>query len=129
MQNLICQWHIQFVKKVSLRLMGCPKCYFLLFAFSFILNYRLLSKMLQWVLWVLGNFYSVTNIFELHFFEDETAALLIFFTIFTDMHFGSLFFRNEKKNMTTSLSMIHLKCTVVHYTNLNWSSKNKPFLN
>ena len=31
--------------------------------------------------------------------------------------------------MTTSLLMIHLKCTVVHYTNLNWSSKNKPFFN
>ena len=25
--------------------------------------------------------------------------------------------------------MIHLKCTVVHYANLNSSSKNKPFLN
>ena len=57
------------------------------------------------------------------------AALLNFlFSICTVMHFGSLFFLNER-NMTTSLLMIHLKCTVVHYTNLNWSSKNKPFLN
>ena len=33
-QNLICQEHIQFVKKVGLRLTGRRKCYFLLFAFS-----------------------------------------------------------------------------------------------
>ena len=51
-----------------------------------------------------------------------------FFSICTDMHFVSLFFLNER-NITTSLLMIHLKCTVVHYANLNSSSKNKPFLN
>ena len=44
------------------------------------------------------------------------------------MHFGYLIFLNER-NMTTSLLMIYLKCTVVHCTNLNWSCKNKPFLN
>ena len=44
------------------------------------------------------------------------------------MHFISLFFLN-KRNITTFLLMIHLKCTVVHYVNLNSSSINKPFLN
>ena len=44
------------------------------------------------------------------------------------MHFVSLFFLNER-NITTSLLMIHLKRTVVHYSNLNSSSVNKPFLN
>ena len=44
------------------------------------------------------------------------------------MHFVSLFFLNKRK-ITTSLLMIHLKCTVVHYANLNSSSRNKPFLN
>ena len=44
------------------------------------------------------------------------------------MHFVSLFFLNER-NITTSLLMIHLKCAVVHYANLNSSSINKPFLN
>ena len=63
-------------------------------------------------------FYWVRNIFDLHIFENETAALLIFFLICTDMRFGSLFFLNER-NMTTSLLMIHLKVTVKHYTNLN----------
>ena len=41
------------------------------------------------------------------------------------MHFVSLLFLNER-NITTSLLMIHLKCTVVHYSNLNSSSVNKP---
>ena len=50
------------------------------------------------------------------------------FEIFTEMHFVSLFFLNER-NITTSLLMIHLKCTVVHYTNLNSTSINKPFFN
>ena len=77
---------------------------------------------------VLSNFYYVTNIFDLHIFENETATLLNFFEICTDMHFVSLFFLNER-NITTSLLMIHLKCTVVHYANLNSSSKNKAFLN
>ena len=44
------------------------------------------------------------------------------------MPFVSLFFLNER-NITTSLLMIHLKCTVVHYSNLNSSSINKLFLN
>ena len=72
----------------------------------------------QWILRVLSNFYYITNIFDLHIFENETAALLIFFSICTDMHFGSLFFPNER-NMTTSFLMIHLKYTAVDYANLN----------
>ena len=50
-----------------------------------------------------------------------------FFEICTDMHFVSLFFLCER-NITTSLLMIHLKCTVMHYANLNSSTKNKLFL-
>ena len=54
-------------------------------------------------------------------------ALLIFFEISTKMHFLSLFVLNER-NITTSLLMIHLTCTVVHNANLNSSSINKPYL-
>ena len=43
------------------------------------------------------------------------------------MHFVSLFFINER-NIATSLLMIHLKCIIVYYANLNWSSINKPYL-
>ena len=76
---------------------------------------------------VLSNFYYVTNIFDLHIFENEKAALSYFFFNLHGFAFW-LFFLNER-NITTSLLMKNLKCTVVHYTNLNWSSKNKPFLN
>ena len=43
------------------------------------------------------------------------------------MHFVCLFIQNER-NITTSLLMIHLKYTVVHYVNLNSSPINKPYL-
>ena len=39
----------------------------------------------------------------------------------------SLFLLNER-DIRTSPLMIHLKCTAVHYANLNWSSINKTFL-
>ena len=72
-------------------------------------------------------FCYVTKIFDLHAYDNETTALLNFFEICTEMNFVSLFFLNER-NITTSLLMIHLKCTVVHYANLNSSSINKPYL-
>ena len=56
------------------------------------------------------------------------AAILNFFEICTEMHFVSLYFLNER-NITTSLLVIHLKCTVVNYDNLNSSSINQVFLN
>ena len=56
-------------------------------------------------------FYCVTNIFNLYIFDNETPALLIFFEICKEMHFASSFFLNER-NITTSLLMIHLRCTV-----------------
>ena len=43
------------------------------------------------------------------------------------MHFVSLFFINER-NIATSLLMIPLKCIIVYYAKLNWSSINKPYL-
>ena len=43
------------------------------------------------------------------------------------MHFLSLIFLN-KSYITTSLLMIHLKCTAAHYGNLKSSSTNKPLL-
>ena len=51
------------------------------------------------------------------------------FKLFWNLHgnaFPSFIFLN-KRNIATSLLMIHLKCTVVHYANLNSSSNNKPF--
>ena len=71
--------------------------------------------------------YNVTNIFDLHTFDNEATALLNFFEIFTEMHFVSLIFLNER-NITTSLLMVHFKCTVVHYANLNSSPIKRSYL-
>ena len=49
------------------------------------------------------------------------------FLISTEIQFVSLFFLNEQ-NIATSFLVIHLKCSVVHYANLNSSSKNKLYL-
>ena len=127
------------MEKFGLRLTGRRKCYFSIFAFSLFPNFKwLLSKIFQWISRFLSNFYYVKNIFDLQIFENEISvhiskkfkrvALLIFFEFSRDMHFVSLFFLNER-NITISLLMIHLKCTAVHYANLNSSSINKPFLN
>ena len=51
-----------------------------------------------------------------------------FFEICTETYFVSLLFLNQR-NITTFLLMMHLKCTVVHYANLNSSSVNKPISN
>ena len=37
-------------------------------------------------------FYHVTNIFDLHTFDNETTGLLKRFEILTEMHFASLLF-------------------------------------
>ena len=101
----------------------------LIFGFSFFPNFKwLLSKILQLVSSVLWKFYYVTNFFDLNIFDNEMVALLKIFEIFKEMHFVSLFFL-KKRNITISLLMIHLKCTVVHYANLNSNSINKLFLN
>ena len=44
-----------------------------------------------------------------------------------EMLFVSLFFLHER-NITNSFLIIHLKCTAVHYANLNSNSINKPYL-
>ena len=59
-------------------------------------------------------FYYVRNIFGLHIFDNETTAFLKFFEHYTEMHLVSLLFLNEK-NITASLLIIHLKCTVTRH--------------
>ena len=51
-------------------------------------------------------FYYVTNIFDIHAFDNETTALLKFFEISTEMDFVYLLFLNER-NIANSLLMIH----------------------
>ena len=67
------------------------------------------------------------DFFDMHDFDKEKTVLFNCFEISTDMHFASLFFLNER-TITILLLIVHLKCTVVHYANLNSSSINKPYL-
>ena len=97
--------------------------------YLFFPNFKwLLLKISQWISRVLRKFYYVIDIFELHIFDNETAALLNLFEICTKMHFVSLFFLKER-NIKTSILVIHLKYAVLHYANLNSSSINKALLN
>ena len=58
---------------------------------------------------------NATNIFDLHIFENETAALFFFFFFFFNLHgYAFRVFLNER-NMTISLLMIHLQCTCALY--------------
>ena len=64
-------------------------------------------------------FYYVTNIFDLHIFDNKTTVLSTFFEICKEMNFVS-FFLNEG-NIVISRLMVHLKCTAAaHYTNLEF---------
>ena len=84
---------------------GRQTCYFLIFAFSLFPNFKwLLSKI--WIWSVLRKFYYVTNIFDLHNFDSETAALLNFFEIYKEMHFAFYFFLYEW-NITASLLKVY----------------------
>ena len=56
------------------------------------------------------------NFFYLRIFDNEAAIILKFFEVCMEMHFVSLFFLKER-NIATSLLMIHLKCSIVHYAN------------
>ena len=114
---------------------GLLKMLFFNFSVFIFLNFRwLFSKILwknlavvEWISRDLMKFYNVTNIFDLLTFDNETTALSKKFEISTEMHFVSSFSLNER-NITTSLVIIHLKCAVARYANLNSSSINMPYL-
>ena len=92
------------MKKFCLRLKGSSECFFLVFAIFIFPNFKwLLSKILK----------------KNHPFLFSENSM--------EIHFVYLFFVNER-NITTSLLMISLKLTVVHYANVSSSSINKSNL-
>ena len=117
------------MKKLGLRLTGRRKWYFLIFIFSLYANFK-------WLLWKSYNGFLVFLVIS----ATSQISLIYTFVTMKQRHFNFFwslhgyafcffnFFQNER-NITTSLLMIHLKCTAVHYANLNSSSKNKPVLN
>ena len=74
------------------------------------------------------NYYSLTKIWGLEIFDNETTALKIFLKICTEMRFHCLFSLNEKIIAIYHL-MIHIKCIVVICFNKNWSSLKRLFWN
>ena len=125
-------------EKVWLKINGLSKMLFFNFCLFIFPNFKwLLSKSLWKNHSISMDFehsYEVLlrhKCFDLHIFDNETMPLLNFLKIFMEMHFISLFFPNES-NIATSLLMIHLKCTVVHYAIMQVAhyanSANKPYL-
>ena len=114
------------MKKFGLRLMVCWKCYFLIFAFFIFPNFKwLLPKILwknhsflKWILRVLIKYYYVRNTFDLQNFNNWN---------FHEKAFVSLFYPKWKKHYNLTFN-VHLKCTVLHYANVNSSSIDKPYL-
>ena len=56
-----------------------------------------------------------SSLLSLYHIDNETTTLLSLFEICSQMHFISLFFRNEGNIATSFLTF---KCTVVHYAKL-----------
>ena len=71
---------------------------------------------------------TTLQIFLIHTFLTMKWRSIFFFLNLHGNTFFSLFFLKER-NIAMFLLMIHLKCTVVHYANLNSNFLNKPFLN
>ena len=88
-------------------------------------NFKFLSSKVLWKnhLFYHGfqKFYYVPSSFDLYIFEMKQQTFPNFWRF-------AHFFLNER-NITTSILMIHLKFTVVHYANLSPRSMNKLFLN
>ena len=73
------------------------------------------------------NFYNVTNIFDQLILTMKQRSFQNFGK-FTGKCILFLYFFLNERNITTSLLMVHLTCTVMHYSNLNSNSINKLFL-
>ena len=76
---------------------GRLSCCFLIFAFSLFLNFKLLlPKTYNRFRVFLENHKYVTNIFDLHIFDKETATLLNFVEICIEIYFVSYFFQMKE---------------------------------
>ena len=105
--------------------MGRRTCYFLIFAFSlFQISNDSCQKSYNG-LWVFLERSNTSQIFLVYTFLKRNGGS---FKFLWNLHRNAFcFFFLNKRNITTFLGMIYLKCAVVH--NLDPSSINKPFLN
>ena len=117
------------MKKFGLPLTCHRIWYFLIFAFSLYSNFkRLCEKSCNGFSGLLV-IATTSQIFLIYRFVTMKRRHSIFFLKFSRICILFLYFFQNERNITTSLLVIHLRCTVVHYANLNSISKNKPFLN
>ena len=70
---------------------------------------------------------TTSKIFLIYILSQWIDGLLKNFWNFYGNAFCFFIFLN-KRSITTSLLIIHVKCTVAHYANLNSKSINKPYL-
>ena len=122
------------MKNFGLRLKGCRNCYFWSLPFLF---FHISNDYCQKCYGKTIFFYEGFSRVLMKFYTSRKFWIYILLTIkrwpfwnleiSTEIHFVSLFFLNER-NIATSLLIIHLKCTAVHYANLNSNSINKPYL-
>ena len=75
----------------------------------------------------LGSFTTSQFFLSTHFWQWSGNHFKIFWSLHGNAFCFFIFLK--ERNITTSLLMIHLKCSIVHYANLNSSSIDKPFLN
>ena len=125
------------MKKFLSRLTGCQTCNFLVFAFFHFSKFQMtiikdfMEKPIEDFIIRFHGCYEVLlsekYFWSTLFWQWNNDPFNFFFLISTEMHLVSLFLLNER-NITVSLLMIHLKCTVVHFANLNWSSLNEHYL-
>ena len=122
-------------EKVWFTINGLPKmllfnfCFFHFSIFQMTIVKNVMEKPFFFIIDIV-DFYEILlrrKYFRSTYFWQWDKVLLKFFEISMEMHFVSLFPLNEG-DITTSFLMIHLKCTVVHYNNLNPSSINNPLL-
>ena len=101
-------------EKVCFRIDGMSKMLFHFTALFIFPNFK----------WLLSKLLRKNNPFVVIDFKGPNEVLL------RHKYFWSTYFLFllKERNITTSLLLMHLKCTVVHYANLNSSSINKPYL-
>ena len=114
-----------------LQLTGHQGCYFLIFVFFILSNFKwLLSQIFKKPLFFIMDFESPYEILQRHkyfwsknLWQSKDGP---FKNFCAEMRFVSLFSLNEK-TITNLLWMIHLTCTVLHYANINSNFINKNF--
>ena len=111
MQNLICQGYIQVVKKFGLLFFNF--CLFPLSKFQMTIVKNLIMDFEGSNEFLLCHKYFWST----HFWQWNAGPFKTFWNLHGN---ASCFFIFSKWNITTSLLMIHLKCTVAHYANLKF---------